>query len=88
MGLYIGGLLSDGVRAVGSLPPPQAQCPQPTEVAQNQPWGWGRWGWGGPSQVLVVQEFGVLPGLPEAVETEVKILLNHLFAYMGRGMKI
>ena len=40
-------------------------------------------GEGGPSQVLVVQEFGVLPGLPEAVETEVKILLNHLFAYMG-----
>lgn len=33
---------------------------------------------------LIVQEFGVLARLPEPVEAEVEVLLNHLFALVGR----
>lgn len=31
-------------------------------------------------KILIVQEFGVLPCLPKAVEAEVKVCLDHLFA--------
>lgn len=31
-------------------------------------------------KILVVQEFGVLACLPKAVEAEVEVRLNHLFA--------
>lgn len=43
-------------------------------------------GAGGPlsQQVLVVHEFGVLARFPEAVETEVKVHLNHLFALIRK----
>lgn len=32
-------------------------------------------------KILIVQKFGVLASLPEAVEAEVKVELNHLFAW-------
>lgn len=36
-----------------------------------------------PSQkILIVQQLGVLTGLPESVEAEVEVELNHLFAFM------
>lgn len=41
-------------------------------------------GGGGPrgsQKLLVVQQLGVLSRLPESVETEVEIHLNHLFAF-------
>lgn len=35
-------------------------------------------------KILIVQKFGVLASLPEAVETEIKVELNHLFAWRER----
>lgn len=46
------------------------------------------WRWGAPlqlsssQQILVVQQLGVLTRLPEPVEAEVEVHLNHLFALM------
>lgn len=40
-------------------------------------------------KVLIVQEFGVLPRLPKSIETEVEVLLNHLFAWIdGDDMRL
>ena len=58
-------------------------------------WHWGGfWGEGGSDapiirvsssqKFLIVQQFGVLASLPESVEAEVEVHLNHLFALIGK----
>lgn len=37
-------------------------------------------------KVVIVKQLGVLAGFPQAEETEVKVHLDHLLAYGGRGV--
>lgn len=39
-------------------------------------------------KILIVQQLGVLPRLPKAVEAEVKVRLDHLFALKSRWDRI